>query len=42
MIKKLIIIIKNNAVPTYAKKLVSGSGKKNNVINPDTTIIGIK
>jgi len=41
MIKAIISITKNNAVPTYAKKLVSGSGKKNKVSKPTNTIAGI-
>jgi len=35
-------MIKNKAVPMYAKKLSSGLGKKNNVISPIIIIIGIK
>ena len=42
MINKTVIIIKNKAVPIYARKLVSGSGKKNNTIMPMIAIIGIK
>jgi len=42
MINKTVIIIKNKAVPIYARKLVSGSGKKNKTISPIITIIGIK
>jgi hypothetical protein len=33
--------MKNKAVREYAKKLVSGSGKKNNTIIPMITIIGM-
>jgi len=35
-------IIKNKAVPAYAKKLVSGSGKKNSMIIPIIAIVIIK
>jgi hypothetical protein len=42
MINKTIIAMKNKIVPTYARKLVSGSGKKNKTISPIITIIGIK
>ena len=40
--KTIIIIMKNKAVPIYARKFVSGSGKKNKIIIPIITIIGIK
>jgi len=40
--RKTIRIIKNNAVPAYARKLVSGLGKKNNTMSPIRIIIGIK
>ena len=39
MIKKVIRIIKNNAVPRYARKLSSGLGKKNKVSNPMKIVI---
>jgi len=42
MIKKIVIIVKNKAVPTYAIKLVSGSGKKSRVVTPTIAIIGIR
>ena len=35
-------IIKNNAVPKYARKLLSGLGKKNKIAIPIKIIIGIK
>ncbi|MBU3940761.1 MAG: hypothetical protein KKH88_02435 [Nanoarchaeota archaeon] len=35
-------IIKANAVPEYARKLVSGSRKKNNTNIPTNITIGIK
>jgi len=38
----MIIAIKNKAVPAYVRKLVSGSGKRNSVINPMIITIGIK
>ena len=40
--RKRTIIIKNNAVPAYARKFVSGSGKKNKVINPRIITMGIR
>jgi len=38
---KTIITTKNKAVPAYARKLVSGSGKKNSIRIPIITIMGI-
>jgi len=37
-----MIIRKMSAVPIYAKKLSSGLGKKNNVINPRAIIVRTK
>lgn len=34
--------VKLNAVSIYAKKLLSGSGKKKSVISPIVMVIGIK
>jgi pantothenate kinase-related protein Tda10 len=41
IINEIMRIIKNNAVPKYDKKLVSGSGKKNKTTNPVKITIGI-
>lgn len=38
----MITKIKNMAVPMYAGKLLSGLGKKNKVINPISTIAGMR
>jgi hypothetical protein len=41
IINEIMRIIKNNVVPKYNKKLVSGSGKKNKTTNPVKITIGI-